>query len=97
MSGSSINRRITALSAVLTVTVREYGWLAKNPIPNVTRMPDSKGRERFLSDKERKALLAALSDARTGSLGEAGAGDRRTGSSPTVTSFITTDATSHGS
>lgn len=56
-SGSTINRRITALSAVLTVAVKEYGWLTKNPIPNVTRMPDSKGRERFLSDDERKALL----------------------------------------
>ncbi len=58
-SGSTINRRITALSACLTVTVKEYGWLQKNPIPNVTRMPDSKGRERFLSDAERKALFAA--------------------------------------
>ena len=57
-SGSTINRRITALSAVLTVTVKEYGWLVKNPIPNVTRMPDSKGTERFLSDDERKDLLA---------------------------------------
>jgi integrase len=58
-SGATINRRITALSAVMRVAVKEYGWLAKNPIPNVTRMPDSKGRERFLSDPERKALLAA--------------------------------------
>lgn len=58
-SGSTINRRITALSAVLTVAVKEYGWLAKNPIPNVTRMADSKGRERFLSNAERAALLDA--------------------------------------
>lgn len=59
LSGATINRRITALSGVLTVAVTEYGWLTKNPIPNVRRMPDSKGRERFLSDTERKALLAA--------------------------------------
>lgn len=58
-SGSTINRRITALSAVMTVAVKEYGWLPKNPIPNVSRMPDSKGRERFLSDDERKDLVAA--------------------------------------
>ena len=58
-SGSTINRRITALSACLRVAVKEYGWLTKNPIPNVTRMPDSKGRERFLSDTERTALLSA--------------------------------------
>jgi integrase len=58
-SGSTINRRITALSAVLSVAVKEYGWLAKNPIPNVTRMADSKGRERFLSAQERTDLLDA--------------------------------------
>src|SRR5690606_23734111 len=58
-SGATINRRITALSAVLTVAAKEYGWLAKNPIPNVTRMADSKGRERFLSEPERAALLTA--------------------------------------
>lgn len=58
-SGSTINRRISALSACLTVAVKEYGWLAKNPIPNVTRMPDSKGRERFLTPAERVALLRA--------------------------------------
>lgn len=55
--GATINRRIAALSGVLTTTVKEYGWLTKNPIPNVTRMPDSKGRERFLTDDERRALL----------------------------------------
>lgn len=59
LSGATINRRITALSACLTVAAKEYGWLAKNPITNVTRMADSKGRERFLSDDERKALLAS--------------------------------------
>jgi integrase len=58
-SGSTINRRITALSACLSVAVKEYGWLTKNPIPNVTRMPDSKGRERFLSPAERTALITA--------------------------------------
>lgn len=59
LSGATINRRITALSAVLTTTVKEYGWLTKNPIPNVTRMPDSKGRERFLATDERTSLLRA--------------------------------------
>jgi len=59
LSGSTINRRITALSAVLTVASREYGWISKNPIAGVSRMPDSKGVERFLSPDERKALLEA--------------------------------------
>lgn len=59
ISGATVNRYLTALSAVLRVTVREYGWLAKNPVSNVSRLDDSKGRERFLSDAERAALLQA--------------------------------------
>ncbi len=59
LSGATINRRITALSAVMRVAVKEYGWIPKNPVPNVTRLADSKGRERFLSGDERAALLAA--------------------------------------
>lgn len=59
ITGSTINRYLTALSAVLRVTVKEYGWLAKNPVPSVTRLQDSKGRERFLSEPERSALLEA--------------------------------------
>jgi integrase len=58
IAGSTVNRHLTALSAVLSVSVREYGWLQKNPVSNVTRLEDSKGRERFLSDAERVALTA---------------------------------------
>lgn len=57
LSGSTVNRYVTALSGVLTVTWKEYGWLQRNPARNVTRLADSKGRERFLSDSERLALL----------------------------------------
>lgn len=58
VSGSTVNRYLTALSAVLRVTAKEYGWIAKNPVPSVSRLEDSKGRERFLSDTERSRLLA---------------------------------------
>jgi integrase len=59
VTGSTVNRYLTALSAVLRVTVKEYGWLQKNPVPSVSRLEDSKGRERFLSESERAALLKA--------------------------------------
>lgn len=58
LSGATVNRHVTALSAVLRVAVREYGWLTRNPVTNVTRFEDSKGRERFLSDDERIRILA---------------------------------------
>jgi integrase len=59
LSGAAVNRYLTSLSAALRVAVREYGWLPKNPVPSVTRLEDSKGRERFLSDDERAKLLEA--------------------------------------
>ncbi len=69
LSGATINRRVTALSGVLTVTAKEYGWLPKNPITNVTRLGEKKGRERFLMDGERQALLAACDASRCDALG----------------------------
>lgn len=57
ITGSTVNRYVTALSGVLTVVAKEYSWIQRNPARNVTRLEDSKGRERFLSDAERLALL----------------------------------------
>lgn len=59
ISGATINRYLSALSSVLTVAAKEWGWLASNPLENVRRFADSKSRERFLSDKERDRLLDA--------------------------------------
>jgi integrase len=69
LTGSTVNRYLTALSAVLRVTVREYGWLNRNPVSHVTRMEDSKGRERFLSDAERLALLKSCDASEFDALG----------------------------
>jgi integrase len=59
LTGSTVNRHLTALSGVLRVAVREYGWLPRNPVANVTKFEDSRGRERFLSDAERVRLIDA--------------------------------------
>lgn len=59
LTGATINRRLASLSAVMRVCVKEYGWLTRNPMSGVSRMEDSKGRERFLSAEERAALLPA--------------------------------------
>ena len=69
ISGATVNRHLTALSAVLTVATREYGWIQKNPVANVTRLADSKGRERFLSEAERQALLVECDKSDCAALG----------------------------
>lgn len=57
-SPATVNRYQQALSSVLSWGVRE-GWLTDNPVKQIQRRKESRGRVRFLSDDERKALLEA--------------------------------------
>jgi integrase len=56
---ATTNRYLAVLSHVFTFAVDEWGWAAENPVRKVKRVKESRGRTRFLSDDERKRLLAA--------------------------------------
>lgn len=58
-SPASQVRYLAALSHTFTVAVREWGWLDDNPVRKVRRPTEPRGRVRFLSEKERTALLGA--------------------------------------
>lgn len=60
--GSTLNRHITSLSCVFTAAVRDWGWTSKNPVRDVRRQKEPKGRIRFLSDEEREKLLTACKE-----------------------------------
>jgi integrase len=55
----TINRHLTSLSALFTVAQKQWQWVYKNPVRDVRREQEPKGRARFLSDDERKRLLDA--------------------------------------
>ncbi|MCU7837182.1 MAG: site-specific integrase [gamma proteobacterium symbiont of Taylorina sp.] len=55
-SGSTVNRYKANLSSVFEYGKEQYG-LTENPCRDVKSKPENKGRTRFLSDDERKALL----------------------------------------
>lgn len=58
-SGPTSNRYLAALSVVLQLAVKEWGWLEVNPCRAIKRKPESRGRVRFLSEDERDRLLEA--------------------------------------
>jgi integrase len=59
VSGATVNRYLTALSAVCKWAWKELQWLPANPVLAVTKVRESAGIVRFLSEEERTALLDA--------------------------------------
>lgn len=59
VSGATSNRYLAAISSVLGLAQREWLWTQDNPCRHVRRRPESRGRVRYLSDRERKRLLEA--------------------------------------
>jgi integrase len=67
-SNATANRYLTALSHVLTVAVKEWGWLDDSPMRKVSKLREPRGRVRFLSDQERHRLLDACKKSKNTSL-----------------------------
>ena len=62
VSGPTSNRYLAALSAVLDRAEKEWEWVDVNPARKIRRRPEHRGRVRFLSESERRDLLAACRD-----------------------------------
>jgi integrase len=61
-SGATINRYIAALSHALSFAVKDRRVLERNPVSDIRRKKEPRGRTRFLSDGEREALLTACGE-----------------------------------
>jgi site-specific recombinase XerD len=60
-SGATVNRYIGTLSHLFTFAVKERRLMDRNPVGDIRRTKEPRGRTRFLSDEERTALLDACS------------------------------------
>lgn len=58
-SAATVNRYLAALSHVFSIAVKEWGWIENNPLRNVSKLKEPRGRIRFLSNEERDRLLKA--------------------------------------
>jgi integrase len=58
-SPATVNRYLEVLNHLFTVSVREWRLVDRNPVRDVAKKKEPRGRIRFLSDDEREALLQA--------------------------------------
>lgn len=58
-SGATVNRYLATLSHLFTVAVKEWRLLDRNPVRDITKRKEARGRVRFLTDEERAALIDA--------------------------------------
>lgn len=63
-TGATSNRYVAAISAVIQVARRSWGWIDFNAAREIRRERESPGRVRYLSDDERARLLAACAASR---------------------------------
>jgi integrase len=59
MANGTVVRYMASLSHAFSIAVKDWQWIDDSPLRKVTKPKEPRGRERFLSDDERKALLQA--------------------------------------
>lgn len=64
-SAATVNRYLAAISHVFTIAWKEWSWVDRNPVINVRRLKEPRGRVRFLDDQERHRLLDACKKSRS--------------------------------
>lgn len=62
---ATINRYCSAISHCFTIAVKEWGWMQENPMLKISKLKESQGRARFLSDEERETLLKACRESQS--------------------------------
>jgi len=59
MANGTVVRYMASLSHAFSIALRDWQWVDDSPMRKVTKPKEPRGRERFLSDSERDALLQA--------------------------------------
>lgn len=62
VGSATANRYTQALGHVYTIAIKEWGWVSENPVSNITKFKEPRGRVRFLSEEERASLLQACKE-----------------------------------
>lgn len=58
-SPATVNRYLAVISHCFTIALNEWEWVELNQVGRVKKLPEPRGRVRFLSEEERTAFLSA--------------------------------------
>lgn len=61
-SGPTVNRYFSTMSKAFSLASKEWEWIVENPFRRVSKLPENKGRTRFLSKEELQSLLLACKE-----------------------------------
>jgi integrase len=61
---ATVNRYLAALSHVLSVAYRDWGWLPDSPMSRVRKLKEPRGRVEYLSDDQRVSLLGVCANSK---------------------------------
>lgn len=64
-SPATVNRYMAALSHLLSIAHKEWEWIHENPCSRLSKLPEPRGRVRFLDEREREALLLACRESQS--------------------------------
>ena len=67
-ANATVVRYLAVLSHAFTIAVREWQWCEANPVRQVSKPKEPRGRVRFLSEEERQRLLDACQVSRNSAL-----------------------------
>ena len=67
-SPATVSKYLRVLSHAFNVAIKDWEWTSFNPVKNVTKPKEPRGRVRYLDDQERHALLEACRSSSSHSL-----------------------------
>jgi integrase len=63
-SPATVVRYLAVLSHLMSMAIKEWGWLETNPVLRISKPKESRGRTRFLSEEELPRLLLACKESK---------------------------------
>lgn len=62
---ATVVRYLASISHAFTIAIKDWAWLESNPVQKISKPREPRGRERYLSNEERQALLGTCKESKS--------------------------------